>query len=208
MTKQELYRLTHKQNNDIQNSGIKFGGGAFWQNNWPKNPLGEDLALLLTIDTNKLNNLIDYINLPKDKFLSIFSTYNPQRYFLDDIVFFGDEKELNYIKSGFTRVTISNQDILKKHNNIFESKDMKIEKTEIEESSFPSFSLVSKKYPKGLLGYKALEDEYRFICQVYSRDLPPYDGSALYLSDAIGYLFLRKNIIDENDAGIFFVQTA
>lgn len=58
------------------------------------------------------------------------------------------------------------------------------------------------------MGRKNLLDDYDFVCQLYSSDIPARGGGALYLSDAIGYVFLKKEITDCNDAGFFFVQVA
>ncbi|BDR57627.1 DUF1963 domain-containing protein [Xylocopilactobacillus apicola] len=190
-----------------ENCGIKFGGGAFLQGEWPKNPAGKDLSLLFTIDTDKLNSKVSDLNLPSNKFISVFSTYDENDYFLDDVSFSGDPLELEDIE-GYTKVTISDQSSIQNNSNAFDSKDVNLVETEISDDDFPAFSLISDQIPNGLSGSEIFNDEYRFICQVYSMDLPPYDGSALYLSDAIGYLFLKKNIVDNNDAGFFFVQSA
>ncbi|MBI0158328.1 MULTISPECIES: hypothetical protein [unclassified Snodgrassella] len=48
--------------------------------------------------------------------------------------------------------------------------------------------------------------EYDFIGQLYSSDIPVHDGGALFLSDAIGYLFLKKKIDDFNNAGLFLLK--
>ncbi|MBI0159847.1 hypothetical protein H3V10_00005, partial [Snodgrassella sp. W6238H14] len=57
------------------------------------------------------------INLPKAKYISVFSTYNENRYFLDDIVYSGDDAELDHLKSGFTRVTLTDISKLCENNN-------------------------------------------------------------------------------------------
>lgn len=203
----QVYQLicASSDNND---SGIKFGGGAFIEKDWPKNPLGEDLALLMTIDSNKLNNEISRFKLPKGSYISVFSTYNENRYFLDDIVFFGDDVELNYIKSGFTKVTVSNSSQLNKSGNTFPCQRIKLNKKQINNEDYPAFSFLSNEIPNGIVGYDKIVKDYDFICQLYSTDIPSKDGGALGLSDAIGYLFLKKNIDDVDNAGLFFVQTA
>ncbi len=191
-----------------EDSGIKFGGGAFIEGEWPKNPIGEDLTLLLTINGNKLNKKISEFELLKDKYISVFSTYNENRYFLDDIVFFGDDVELNYIKSGFTKVTLSEKSKLSVNRNELSLKKIDLEERELNTNDYPAFSFLSNEIPNGMVGYEGLLKEYIFICQLYSKDIPSKDGGILGLSDAIGYLFLRKEIKDHNDAGLFFVQTA
>ncbi|OKP23409.1 hypothetical protein [Serratia fonticola] len=191
-----------------EDSGVKFGGGAFIEGEWPKNPIGEDLTLLLTIDSDKLNERVNTFKLPEGKYISVFSTYNENRYFLDDVVFFGDDVELNYIKSGFTRVTLSESSKLSVNSNNLNCKNVKLEVRELDSSDYPAFSFLSNEIPKGMVGYESLLSEYNFICQLYSADIPSEDGGVLGLSDAVGYLFLKKEIEDYNDAGLFFVQTA
>ncbi|MBI0159802.1 MULTISPECIES: hypothetical protein [unclassified Snodgrassella] len=55
---QQVYELIPSSN---ENSGIKFGGGAFIDGQWPQNPLGENLTLLFTIDNDKLSDSISGI---------------------------------------------------------------------------------------------------------------------------------------------------
>lgn len=191
-----------------KNSGVKFGGGAFIDGEWPKNPIGEDLTLLFTIDNDKLNEIVDTFKLPQGKYISVFSTYNKDRYFLDDVVFFGDNVELNYIKSGFTRVTLSESSKMSVNSHSLSCKNVKLQVRELDSSAYPAFSFLSNKIPNGMVGYEGLLSEYDFICQLYSADIPSDDGGVLGLSDAVGYLFLKKEVKDYNDAGLFFVQTA
>ncbi|WP_049602225.1 MULTISPECIES: DUF1963 domain-containing protein [Yersinia pseudotuberculosis complex] len=203
----KVYQFIHTSIHN-EDSGIKFGGGAFIENEWPKNPLGEDLSLLLTINNDQLNKNNNFFHLPDGKFISVFSTYNENRYFLDDIVFFGDDVELDYIKSGFTRVTLSESSKLSVNNNHLACKNIKLEERKIMDNDYPAFSFLSNQIPNGMIGSEKLIKEYNFICQLYSADIPSKDGGILGLSDAIGYLFLKKDIDDYNNAGLFFVQTA
>jgi hypothetical protein len=205
MVMQQIYELVPTSN---ENSGIKFGGGAFIDDNWPQNPLGENLTLLLTIDNDKLTNSINSINLPKAKYISVFSTYNENRYFLDDIVYFGDDAELDHLKSGFTRVTLTETSTLRENSNSLVPQYLELEKTQLKNNEYPAFSFLSNKIPNGIVACEKLLNEYDFIGQLYSSDIPVHDGGALFLSDAIGYLFLKKKIDDFNNAGLFFVQTA
>ncbi len=76
------------------------------------------------------------------------------------------------------------------------------------DNDYPAFSFLSNQIPNGMIGSEKLIKEYDFICQLYSADIPSKDGGILGLSDAIGYLFLKKDIDDYNNAGLFFVQTA
>ena len=202
---QQVYELIPSSN---ENSGIKFGGGAFIDGQWPQNPLGENLTLLFTIDNDKLSDSISGINFPKAKYISVFSTYNENRYFLDDIVYSGDDAELDHLKSGFTRVTLTDISKLCENSNNLVPQYLELKKTQLENSDYPTFSFLSNKIPNGIVACEKLMHEYDFIGQLYSSDIPVHDGGALFLSDAIGYLFLKKKIDDFNNAGLFFAQTA
>lgn len=92
--------------------------------------------------------------------------------------------------------------------NFFDGKRMGVKLRSLNDIEYPTFSFISDKIPASIFDCNKLVDEYRFVCQVYSADIPSRDGGALGLSDAIGYLFLRKKIIDYSDAGFFFVQSA
>lgn len=65
----KVYQFIHTSIHN-EDSGIKFGGGAFIENEWPKNPLGEDLSLLLTINNDQLNKI------------TIFSTFQMESLYL------------------------------------------------------------------------------------------------------------------------------
>ncbi|RNM24625.1 DUF1963 domain-containing protein [Dickeya fangzhongdai] len=200
-----VYQFQHATNdNDF---GIILGGDKNTDLDWPQNPLGEDLKLLMTIDNNRFNENISEVILPEDKFTSVFSTYSEERYFLDDIIYSGDQVEFNYIKKGFTKVIVSENPFLKADNGS-QTNRFSLKPRELESDIFPAFSFFSKELPNGVNGCNELLSEYYFICQIYSSDIPSKDGGALGLSDAIGYLFLKKDISEHTDAGFFFIQTA
>ena len=72
---------------------------------WPVNPNGEKLVMILNIPTNFLNDNWGY-QYPNDKIISVFTTYNLDDYFLDSIVYHGNGEELDHIKNGFTKVIL------------------------------------------------------------------------------------------------------
>lgn len=198
-----VYKLIQEMHGN--DSGVYLGGGTS-RRDWPVNPLGEDLKLLLTIDSSRFNERFSEFGLPNGKYISVFSTYSDSRYFLDDIVYFGDSVEFNYIKKGFTKVLLTD-------NPFFDSLDNEVKKfylscQNLQDNVFPAFSFFSKNLPNGLSGCEKLLNEYNFICQIYSSDIQSKNGGALGLSDAIGYLFINKRISEKNDVGFFFVQTA
>ena len=198
-----VHKLAHEKfGNDYE---VILGGRSSLE--WPQNPLGENLKLVMTIDNDRFNRKLKGFDFPEGKFISIFSTYSESRYFLDDIVYFGDSVEFNYIKKGFTKVVLSDSPYLDESAQE-EVNFLSLQPYEINADDYPAFSFFSKALPNGLKGCDKLLDEYYFVCQIYSSDIPSKDGGALGLSDSIGYLFLKKNILDDSDAGFFFVQTA
>lgn len=201
------YRLVNVCDNDVKYGGVTFCGAIGTDENWLRNPMNEKMALLFTIDNDILNKIITDINLPSGMQTQIFSTYSDERYFLDDIVYFGDDVEFSYIKKGFTKVSMIKLGVSLNRNEE-DFLQMGLKSISLDNIEFPMFSFVSKEMPKSVFGCEKLLDDYRFICQIYSSDIPSKDGGILGLSDAIGYLFLKKNITDYSDAGFFFVQTA
>ncbi|WP_420787719.1 hypothetical protein [Shewanella chilikensis] len=201
-----VYQL--KANTADDGSGVVFGGGTHIAFPWPVNPLGEELALVVTIDCSVLNHKIGEELFPAGKVLSVFSTYSSDRYFLDDITFHGDSEELEHISKGYSRVLLSEKSDDFINENYFGPISVEVTKREVNSEDFPAFSFVSKVIPRGLIGYGTLDDEYYFVAQIYSGDIPFDEGGILGLSDATGYLFLRKRIDGFSNAGVFFIQVS
>lgn len=185
---------------------VTFCGGAHIEREWPKNPKGEDLQLIITLDSDACNQSFAKPLLPSGKYISVFSTFNPQRYFLDDLVFTGDERDYQYIHTRFTKVVVSNTASKQIHTNCLPEIKMQLVPYQIEDDAFPAYSFLSSSIPNGLKGYYGLLDEYDFVAQFYGANLSEQQTGLLGLSDANGYLFLKKHITDDMDAGFFFVQ--
>ncbi|MEX0445372.1 DUF1963 domain-containing protein [Xenorhabdus sp. SGI246] len=204
-----MYSLTRivveeTSNND---SGFILGGKRGYVSQWPVNPDGEKLLHLFSIDCEKLSPKIPEGMLPTSGYLSVFSTYSDVDYFLDNITYFGDEQELNLIKSGFTFVSYSlTKDTLENNDKFIPERSVSLLDMEMEDDEYPMISLFSKKTPNGLDDIGDIGEDYHFVCQIYSADFPEPFQDALGLSDAIGYLFIKNK--DNEIEGIFFVQTA
>lgn len=199
-----IFKLIEKQEGDAPD--VYLGGNPSGID-WPKNPFGENLKLVLTIDNSRVNKIFGESGLPDGKFTSIFSTYSDSRYFLDDVVYFGDIVEFEYIKKGFTKVVFSDGPFFDQVE-MDEVRGFCLRCQSLESDVFPAFSFFSKTLPNGMKSCESLLDEYNFVCQIYSFDIPSRDGGALGLSDAIGYFFIKKSISSSEDVGFFFVQTA
>jgi len=184
---------------------MRIGGMSFLPEGmeWPVNPNGEKLVLILSIPTNFLNGKLGY-DYPKDKMISVFTTYNSDDYFLDSIVYHGSGDELNNIKNGFTKVIL--HDVGASRND----SDYLIPARKLivgEESDFTDGCEATflGGEPAFLQNENLEVDAYQFCLQIYGGDFPEEFQDIFYLSDAIGYLFLNREY-DANDIGLFFAQ--
>ncbi|MFB7157388.1 DUF1963 domain-containing protein [Lysinibacillus sp. NPDC056232] len=199
----------------------RIGGYSFLPKNidWPLNPNGDKLTLVLSLPTNFLNKTLN-LNLPNERILSVFTTYKKDDYFLDLITFHGDKEELKNIKQGFTRVLLhevgdirNESDFLIPAQEFILGDEVEIEdleySEELDEEDFDDIEI----YCGSLIGSKPsllqLEDlgldNYQFCIQIYGGDFPEGFHNIFSLSDSIGYLFLNKDN-DQNDPGVFFTQ--
>lgn len=199
---------------DGADCGIVVGGNQAFVDRWPQNPEGEDLVLLFSIDCRRLKEFSGLQNIPEEGFISVFSTYNPPEYFLDNICYTGDDLEYRLITSGYTFVSYQKDARLCDCPvaSFIPKTPVGLERKQIEKGAFPTFSFFSDDVPNGLLGVHGLYEDYDFVCQLYSSDFPAPYKDIFYLTDAIGYLFIRKNVTVKTDEemlpGLFFVQTA
>lgn len=208
---------------DVENESIvpRIGGYSFLPENidWPLNPNGDKLTLVLCLPTNFLNKTLN-LNLPDERILSVFTTYKKDDYFLDLITFHGDKEELNNIKQGFTRVLLheagdirNESDFLIPAQEFILGEELDLEdleySEELDEEDFDDIEI----YCGSLIGNKPsllqIEDlgldNYQFCLQIYGGDFPEGFNNIFSLSDSIGYLFLNKNY-EQNDTGVFFTQ--
>jgi len=208
--------ITYK---DVENESIvpRLGGYSFLPPNidWPLNPNGEKLILILSLPTNFLNKALNF-NLPKEHFLSVFTTYNQNDYFLDLITFHGDKDELENIKQGFTKVLLHKTGEIRNESNFLIPAQEFIygDKLKLNYEEFDGDNLDDMEiYCGSLIGNKAslLQkedlglDDYQFCLQIYGGDFPEEFRDIFSLGDSTGYLFLNKNY-NENDIGVFFTQ--
>lgn len=204
---------------DVENESIvpRLGGYSFLPKNidWPLNPNGDKLTLVFCLPTNFLNETLN-LNLPKEQFLSVFTTYKKNDYFLDYITFHGDKEELANIKQGFTKVLLHEIGEIRNESNFLIPAQAFIlgDKLNLDYENFDGEDLDDIEiYCGSLMGNKAsllqIEDlglkDYQFCLQIYGGDFPEEFRNIFSLSDSIGYLFLNKNY-NQNDIGIFFTQ--
>lgn len=172
---------------------------------WPKNSEGKLLQCIAHIPTSFLNEHLG-LKLQKDCAISIFTYYDSEDYFLDKIVYCGDNEEYKTVKDN-TRVIFHEigeefytlNDIEIPPHKIIAEKD-------IQAVNFYGSKLGGE---PTLLQKNELEVKHSiFLLQLYGSDFPTGLDDIFYLSDALGYLYIAPDIsIENSEAGNFFVQT-
>ncbi|WP_339307587.1 DUF1963 domain-containing protein [Paenibacillus sp. FSL R5-0519] len=208
----KVTRLTIDPDDPNLDSGIWIGGEIAYVADWPVNPEGQPLMHLFSIHCNTLSQHVDIPSLPQDKYISVFSTYSASEYFLDQVTYAGDELEWNEnILAGYTYVSVSSHPL----TSVcpvppIPLSGVRLIEMQLHDQEFPAFSFFSPTLPNGVKGIDHLLEEYQLVCQIYSGDFPDPYQDILGLSDANGYLFLRKGLASAHAPfdGIFFVQTA
>ena len=201
------YLLELKEIDKVDNEKniLRMGGKSFLPQEieWPMNPNGEKLTLIFSLPTNILNEQLK-VKYTKDMVFSVFTTYNPDDYFLDSIVYHGDKEELAHIQKGFTKVILHSIGSPRNESDfLIPARKIELGK-EIHEINEYYGSLFGTE-PSFLQNEKLELESYQFCMQVYGGDFPEEYEDIFCLDDAIGYLFLAKKE-NQDDDGVFFVQ--
>lgn len=172
------------------------GGGAFIGtiSPWPTLVTGEPLSLIASIRSEDLCNIgVNY------EFISIFSYYNPDDYFLDQICYHGNDDELAEVMSGSTRVICHSKGELLFGGYEIPEKTILFDTLEI---PFLQCSAVGEN-ACFLQNEETHFPNMKFKMQLYSGDFPAPYRDIFGVTDAVGYLFLNE----VKGEGLFFVQT-
>lgn len=162
-------------------------------------PDGVKLYLICVIPIEKIKELLISNGFLVEEsslknYIYIFSYYLEGDYFLDSISYNGTEEEYTSIKSGYTKVIVGDENYINiSQNNLYE---ILLNNDSVEASWFggePEFLQNGS--------YQFLDD-YLFLAQINGLDLPSKLNDMFYLSDAIGYIYLKRDLTD----GLFFVQ--
>ncbi|QPN47868.1 DUF1963 domain-containing protein [Priestia aryabhattai] len=198
----DIYKIVKSS---YSSSPFYFGGDSAYIAAWPKNPDGQDLLLLFTINCEMARQQLNRTDLPEAGFLHVFSTYDKDDYFLDSLTF--DEIEQKKGVASYTCVIHTEQMVAVKSTGLsIPLQYANFEASVIQDEELSVASLVSTEVPAGAVIPKALESSFNFFCQVYSSDFPVPFQDALYMTDAVGYLFINKQLGDNVADGCFFVQ--
>jgi len=189
------------------NSPFYFGGESAYVSVWPKNPDGQDLLLLFTINCKAARKQLDRSDLPDSGFIHVFSTYDKEDYFLDFLTF--DEVEQKKGIASYTYVVHVDQiGAIRSPGLSIPLQYAKFEPSTVKDDEISVASLVSSGAPCGAVIPKVLESNFSFFCQIYSSDFPAPFQDALYMTDAVGYLLVNKQMGNDVADGCFFVQVA
>lgn len=204
----DVKRLIPAADQSAAHPVIHFGGDIAHVNEWPVNPAGDFLLLLLTIDCRALQAALPRPELPDCGYLQVFSTYKRDDYFLDDICCCGTAEELERLRSGYTRVVYSlGETPMRSPVASMPRLNMQLQDYRFGDDEFCVASLLADKAPRGVRAAALLEADHVFFCQIYSADFPAPFEDALYLSDAVGCLFLRRDPVSSPVDGLFLVHT-
>ena len=168
----------------------RIGGEAFIkEKDWPKNINGVPLSLLFSIPLEAV-----LLERPQCEalFLSVFTTYTDD-YFLDDIIDNGDLQGLPPIWTNGTRVLIHKQEATSCALGIsIPSYKLLLPSIDEMKNSMPSYLQTEPELPMSST----------FLFQFDLINFPLELQSILFLSDAIGYVFIDM----PHCSGIFFAQ--
>lgn len=167
---------------------------------WPKNVDGKLLQCIAHIPTNFLNEILS-IELKSNHAISIFTYYDRDDYFLDKITYAGDQNDFKTVLSN-TKVIFHEigNDVYSLNKIDFPLNEFIISPEIIKEDYYGSKiggmpTFIQKK--------NLNIEEFRFIFQLYGGDFPEDFNDIFYLSDSLGYLFIKDEM---PFIGLFFTQ--
>lgn len=186
----------------------RVGGGALIGRllEWPTAPDGKQLTLVLSLPATFLNENAGS-GIRHEKFVSVFSYYDPAEYFLDSITYHGSPDELEWLRKGYTKVLIHDEGDEVFGGTVIPMMEIELDPLEMDNTVISQGSKVGGE--PGLLQSEPLAlNGQRFALQVYGGAYPRPFQDIFGLSDAVGYLFINTAVDNENtgEAGTFFVQ--
>lgn len=172
---------------------------------WPVAPDGNPLTLVMSLPTNFLNEHAAF-PLPAHCFVSVFSYYSREAYFLDLITYHGSREELDVIREGHTRVLLHAEGAPQAGPTTLPALELAV-KGDAAQGDLVQDTKIGGDADLLQAEPLALEGQ-RFALQLYGSVFPrPYEDM-LYLTDAIGYLYIDERAAPSSgcDAGTFFAQ--
>ena len=168
---------------------------------WPENPDKEPLVLIVSLPASFLNERIG-LSMPSNLYVSVFSTYSKDGYFLDSITYNGEKNTVSDIGNKYTRVVI-HEEGKPRNESLYLIPALEIVTGDIPEDNNNYTGSKIGDTPGWLQNEIFDLEKFIFILQLYSSDFPQEYEDIFYLTDAVGYLFVNENYSE----GRFFVQS-
>lgn len=177
----------------------RIGGKSFIPDHlWPKDENENVMLFIASIPAETVARVMNIV-VAENTFFSIFSTYSREDYFLDKVIYnCNDAEELDIIKQN-TQI-------------IYHQKEEAINLSEHEIPAF-EFSFSENADEGNFLGgspeflqEELVFEDYRFLMQFYAGNFPEEYRDILYLSDAVGYVFIKNELKINKIAGLYFGQ--
>ncbi|QIH33830.1 hypothetical protein [Sphingobacterium sp. DR205] len=198
-----MKNIEFKKQTEVNSKSARIGGKSFISSNlWPKDETGKFMTLVFCLPSELVSRILG-ITLENNTFFSVFSTYSQDKssYFLDKVIYNTiDDEELDIIKNNTTVIYHT------KENNGINLSEYEIPPYEITESGNED----EETFWGGQANFLQEEmkfEEYDFFMQFYAGNFPDDYKNILFLADAIGYIFIKKNININECGGLYFGQS-
>ena len=185
------------------------GGNEAYLDVWPRNPDGDELLLVMTIFCEHMVGFEHVLPLQTHQVVHVFSTYSRRGYFLENIAYDpdGEGDGSDGFTSGYTAVLGGDlSKSIKCESTSMPKRSVRVQPKKVEDDSCSTMSFFSTHTPKELLKFVGIARNYQFLCQLNSSDFPEPFQDVFYLTDAMGYVLIRKqNQGCKENVGEFFV---
>lgn len=168
---------------------------------WPAGLDGQPLALLLSLPAAFIAQCTG-IAMERGQMVSVFTTYAPGSYYLDQITYHGDASELALLRKGATQVLVHPRGTPVRVGSPLAPYQLRIE-----DDGLRVGSTFASGAPEFLQAEPLALEGLAFALQIYAGDLPPAWRDIFYLRDAVAYLFIPLQALPGVDrSGLLFTQ--
>lgn len=179
----------------------RLGGGALIGGvaHWPHGPSGRPLVLAASLPAAFLAEHAG-IDIGAGRIASVFTTYAPGTYFLDEITYHGDPAELALLRRGTTQVLVHEAGTLVQGALELPPHGIHVQ------AGGDARSFIGGA-PQWLQNEDLELGGLALALQIDGGNLPAPLRNLFYLADGVGYLYLPTQASESTDcSGLFFVQ--